>query len=327
MPSLVKQSIFFFIASQSTLCPLAFCLMSYCSRFLPLFFLLLLGFFPATALGAEAGAHHALTPEAPVLFSVPFFGMELPFTNSMVMLVGVITLLSLIIKLATLKLSLIPSTFQNLLELIYEQLFDFFANIMGKKLTERTFWFFATAFILILASNWLGLIPGVGIITYTNDRGITTPLFRGANADLNITLAMGCLFFLLWIYWGISSLGIKGLLKDIFAPKGDSKGLILLLLIPIFLLVGAIDCVSILLRPITLGARLYGNIFAGEQIIETMSSLVKSPWISWMPVLPFFFMELLVGLLQAVVFTLLCAVFVSIVCSHAEHPSDTEAKH
>lgn len=262
--------------------------------------------------------HHGLTPDAPILFNIPLpGGMELPFTNSMVMLLGAVCLIALFVRLATLKMNLIPTTLQNILEAVYEGLFDFFATIMGRKLTERTFWFFSTAFILILTSNWIGLIPGVGVITYTNAAGQTAPLFRGANADLNITLAMGILYFFLWVYWAVTSIGFKGVIKDVFAPKGDSKGKMLILLIPIFLLVGVIDCVSILLRPITLGARLYGNVYAGEQIIETMSMMIKNPYFSWLPVIPFYFMELLIGFLQALVFTLLSAVFLSMICSHA----------
>lgn len=285
-----------------------------------------------TALSAEPGIeeleevvkHHGLTPDAPVLFSIPLpGGASLPFTNSMVMLFAAMCVITLIARLSTSKMKLIPSGMQNLMESIYEALFNFFAGIMGERLTRRTFWFIATSFILILASNWMGLIPGVGILTWTNANGEATPLFRGANADLNITLAMGILYAILWFYWTLTEVGFKNFIKELFAPKGQMERAMTLCLIPIFLLVGFIDCISILLRPITLGARLYGNIFAGEQIIETMSTMIKSPWFSWMPVVPFYMMELLVGFIQALVFTLLCAVFLSLSCTHEEeHPED-----
>lgn len=272
------------------------------------------------AFAADEGKHaehHALSPDAPVLFSIPLPGnINIPFTNSMVMLFAAICLLTVIIRLGTKKMTLIPGGVQNFLEMVYEMLFNFFVGIMGEKMTKRTFWFMGTAFILILTSNWMGLIPGVGIITYTNDQGVTAPIFRGANADLNATLAMGFIFAILWFYWVFSEIGVKGFLKDTFAPKGTFKGIMLYLLIPIFLMVGLIDILSILLRPITLGARLYGNVFAGEQIVETMSNMTKNPLMSWMPVIPFYFMELLVGLLQAFVFCLLSAVFIGIICNH-----------
>lgn len=238
------------------------------------------------------------------------------------MLLAAICVIALIIRISTRKMALEPSGAQNFLEMVYEKLFDFLAGLMGEKMTKRTFWFLGTAFILILTSNWMGLIPGVGIITYTNDQGVTTPIFRGANADLNTTLTFGILFALLWFYWVFTEIGVKGFLKDTFAPKGHFKGGMLYMLIPIFLMVGLIDIISIILRPITLGARLYGNVFAGEQIVETMSNMFKSPLYSWMPVIPFYFLELLVGLLQAFVFVLLSAVFIGIICNHDNHEEE-----
>ena len=77
--------------------------------------------------------------------------------------------------------------------------------------------------------------------------------------------------------------------------------------------------VSILFRPISLSFRLYGNIFAGENMLETMATM--SPWFGWLLALPFYFMELLVGLAQALVFTLLTAVFTLLICEHEEEPA------
>lgn len=275
-----------------------------------------------TTWAAEAeGVSHGLPPKAPILFRVPLpGGYELPFSNSMVMLVCVIVLIALFVRLSTLKMSLIPGKLQNLIETIYEGLFNFFANIMGENMAKKTFWFLSTSFLLILISNWMGLIPGVGIIQYTNAEGISQPFFRGANADLNVTLTLGLIFAILWLYWAIREIGFGGLLKDIFAPKGSFKGIMLAMLIPIFLFVGVIDLISIGLRPITLGARLFGNVYAGEQIIETMSHISSNPLIGWLAVIPFFFMELLIGLLQALVFTLLSAVFIKMVCVHDDSP-------
>lgn len=285
-----------------------------------IFFLLALFSSAGTSWAAEDGAH-MLSPDAPILFSIPLpGGYELPFSNSMVTLFIVICLLAFVVRICTLKMSLIPSRLQNFLEAVYEGLFGFFSKIMGEKMAQKTFWYISTSFILILVSNWLGLIPGVGIITYTNEAGVASPIFRGANADLNVTLTMGFIFAILWLYWAVREIGWGGLFKDIFAPKGTFKGLMLIMLIPIFLFVGVIDLISIGLRPITLGARLFGNVYAGEQIIETMSQATQDMPLnflySWMPVIPFYFMELLIGLLQALVFTLLAAVFIKMVCVH-----------
>ena len=285
-----------------------------------LFLLITLFSGTGTALAAEEGAH-GLPAEAPILFRIPLpGGYELPFSNSMVTLFIVICVIALVVKACTLKMSLIPRSLQNFIEFVYETLFQFFSGIMGEKMTQKTFWYFSTAFILILVSNWMGLIPGVGIITYTNEAGVESPIFRGANADLNITLAMGFLFAILWLYWAIREVGVSGLFKDIFAPKGSFKGLMLVMMVPVFFFVGIIDLISIGLRPITLGARLFGNVYAGEQIIETMAHMTAGLPLnylySWIPVIPFYFMELLIGFIQALVFTLLGAVFVKMVCVH-----------
>ena len=87
-------------------------------------------------------------------------------------------------------------------------------GIIGKHLAERTFWFFASTFIFILFANWIGLIPGVGTIGWGDrtEHGfrIQQPLFRGANADLNLTLAMALVFFASWIVWAVGEVGVRG---------------------------------------------------------------------------------------------------------------------
>jgi F-type H+-transporting ATPase subunit a len=193
-------------------------------------------------------------------------------------------------------------------------------GIIGPHLVERTFWFFASVFIFILAANWAGLIPGVGTIGWGHrtEHGfsIEQPLFRGANADLNLTLAMALVFFACWIFWAIRELGPLGFLKELFAPKGESAGFMRVVLAVVFFAVGCLEIVSILFRPVSLSFRLYGNIFAGENMLETMGKLV--PGLGWLLPVPFYFLELLVGLVQAMVFMLLTAVFTLLICQHEE---------
>jgi len=147
-------------------------------------------------------------------------------------------------------------------------------------------------------------------------------LLRGGNADLNMTSAMAMIFFLFWIIWAIQANGVGGFLKHIFGAKGDSKGLMKIAMVVIFFAVGLLEVVSILFRPISLSFRLYGNIYAGETILETMSKMVPS--LSWLLPVPFYFMELLVGLVQALVFMLLTAVFTLLI---AQHEPGHEAHH
>jgi F-type H+-transporting ATPase subunit a len=171
------------------------------------------------------------------------------------------------------------------------------------------------------------LIPGVGTVgwgTHT-EHGfhLSDPWFRGGNADLNMTLAMAMVFFLCWIIWALQTNGPIGFLKHLFAPKGETTGALKVLMIAVFLAVGVLEIFSILFRPVSLSFRLYGNIFAGENMLEAMATLIKEPaWAravaSWLLPIPFYFMELLVGLIQALVFMLLTAVFTMLICTHDE---------
>ena len=142
---------------------------------------------------------------------------------------------------------------------------------------------------------------------------IAEPLLRGANADVNMTLAMALVFFACWIVWGVREVGPIGMVKELFAPKGESRGALRLLLIVVFFAAGCLEVISILFRPVSLSFRLYGNIFAGETMLETVA---RFPRIGWLVQVPFYFLEILVGLVQALVFTLLTAVFTLLICQH-----------
>ena len=243
-----------------------------------------------------------------------------PITNSMVVTWIVAIGLIAFAQLSTRRLREVPGGAQNLLEWLVESLHGLLEGIIGKHLVDRTFWFFATIFLFILAANWFGLIPGVGTIGWGHqtDHGfrITHPLLRGANADLNMTLAMALVFFACWIVWALQEVGPLGVGKELFAPKGDTSGALRVLMIVVFFAAGLLEIVSILFRPISLSFRLYGNVFAGENMLETMATLV--PGLGWLLPVPFYFMELLVGLVQALVFMLLTAVFTLLICQHHE---------
>jgi F-type H+-transporting ATPase subunit a len=268
---------------------------------------------PTVSSGPE---EHGLTQEANEIARL--FG--LPITNSMV--VTWITALSLIIfaRVATRNMKLVPEGAQNLWEWLVEGLYTFLKGVIGGHLVDRTFWFFASIFIFILAANWVGLVPGVGTVGWGHQTAqgfrIDQPLFRGANADLNLTLGMALVFFACWIVWAIRDLGPLGFLRELFAPKGESAGLMRVLMVVVFFAVGCLEIISILFRPVSLSFRLYGNIFAGENMMETMAKLV--PGLGWLLPIPFYFLELLVGLVQALVFMLLTAVFTLLMCQHKE---------
>jgi len=260
--------------------------------------------------------HHGL-PQSAVELGRPF---GFPITNSMI--VTWLAALALIVfaQVGTRKMQLVPQGAQNFWEWMVESLYNFLEGVIGPKLVKPTYWFFATIFIFILFTNWIGLIPGVGTIGWghAGEHGfeIEHPLFRGANADLNLTLAMALVFFACWIVWALREVGVVGVCKELFAPKGESAGFLKVLLIFVFFAVGCLEIVSILFRPVSLSFRLYGNIFAGENMLETMGKLI--PGLGWLLPIPFYFLELLVGLVQALVFMLLTAVFTMLICSHEE---------
>ena len=240
-------------------------------------------------------------------------------TNSMLVTWIVAAGIIVLAQLATRDIKPVPSGAQNFWEWLVESLYNFLESIIGRDLVKKTFWFFATIFIFILFVNWFGLIPGVGTIGWGQYDAngvfhVDQPLLRGGNADLNMTSAMAVTFFVLWIIWAIQANGVGGFLLHIFGPKGETSGVLKLLMVVIFFMVGWLEIVSILFRPISLSFRLFGNIYAGENMLETMSTMV--PALSWLIPIPFYFMEILVGIVQALVFMLLTAVFTLLIAQH-----------
>jgi len=266
---------------------------------------------------AEGAAHeeHGISPKA-----APLFHDDGLITNSMLVTWIVGLSLLLFARIATAKMQAVPTGAQNFWEWLVESLYEFLEGIIGPELVKKTFWFFATIFIFILFTNWFGLIPGVGTIGWGEQGAhgfeVTRPLLRGGNADLNMTFAMATVFFVLWTVWAFQANGVKGFFLHLFGPKGESEGFLKVMLIGIFFLVGFLEVFSIMFRPISLSFRLYGNIFAGENMLEAMANLVPS--LKWLLPVPFYFMELLVGLVQSLVFMLLTAVFTMLICMHEE---------
>jgi F-type H+-transporting ATPase subunit a len=217
----------------------------------------------------------------------------------------------------------IPGRRQNFWEWMVEGLYTFLENIIGRDLVRKGFWFYATIFIFILFVNWFGLIPGIGTVGWghygpSGNFVVDRPLLRGGNADLNLTTAMSAIFFVAWFVWAIQANGFGGFLKELFGPKGETTGVIKILMVVIFFVVGWLEVISIIFRPVALSFRLFGNIYAGESILEAMSTM--NPWLSPILPIPFYFLEVLVGFVQALVFMLLTAVFTMLIAEPKEGP-------
>src|ERR671936_151724 len=215
-----------------------------------------------STVAAEPPTGEAKEPAVPLKPAQRVHIGKFSVTNSMLVTWVVAAGVIVFAQIATRKIKTIPTGLQNFWEWLVEGLYNFLEGIVGRDLMRKTFWFFATIFIFILFVNWFGLIPGVGTIGWghydlrTNVFHVDRPLLRGGNADLNMTTAMAAVF--------------------------------------IFFMVGWLEIVSILFRPISLSFRLFGNIYAGESTLEVMSSMV--PYLSWLIPIPFYFLEILVGI-------------------------------
>jgi F-type H+-transporting ATPase subunit a len=271
----------------------------------------------ATTLAGASNAQAAVSESAYKLTSI----MGLPITNSMTMSWGVSIILIMAVRLMIgSKPSLVPSRSQAMIENLVEGVRNLIEPIVGKRMVPHVLPLLICFFAYILIQNWSGMIPGVGTIGHVKD-GHFFYYLRPLAADLNATLALSFFGMGAWLYFVLRYAGIKALFYDLFGNKANSKEVsppIYGMLFIIFFAVGLIEVISILFRPISLSLRLYGNIFGGENLLTNITGLV-----SWVVPVPFYFLELLVGLVQALVFTLLIAVYIGSICNHGEdheHP-------
>lgn len=247
-------------------------------------------------------------------------------TNSILVTAIVLGVIVWIVRTCTRKIEVIPGKGQNFLEAVVEGFYGAVEGILGDTMAKKAFGLLGTLFIFILISNWFGLLPGVGSIGW-HEGDKFVPLLRPGTADMNMTIAMAAVSMVLWFYWTMQVTGPVAFAKELFGVKGGMTGPILFLLVPLFLFVGVLEVVSILVRPVSLSLRLYGNIFAGENMLGTMINighLFNCPqWLtnvlSCIVPVPFYFLELLIGFLQAMVFTLLVLVYLQLSTTHEEH--------
>ena len=270
----------------------------------PLFLLSLLA--PAFVLASEEGVN----PKATDLFEIG----GIPVSNSILTTWIIAVLIIVAVRLLVGTPKIIPNKGQALVENVASGLRDALEPIVGKKMIGKTFPVLCGFFVFILLMNWSGLLPGVGTIKYMTAEHGWQDAIRPANSDLNTTLALSVISFLAWTYFVLRYAGVKVLILDLFGNKADKKELstpMWLMLGFIFLGVGGIEVLSIASRLISLPFRLYGNVFGGENLIHTLGGIAPYivPAIAGM-------LEVLVGLIQAFVFTLLSAVYIGLICNH-----------
>lgn len=218
-------------------------------------------------------------------------------TNSLLAsLVASLTLVMLALFVSR-KVNLIPNMFQNIIELVIDTLNQINLDLSGKK-TRYIFPWFASFFLFILVSNWIGLLPGFGSIGFWEHhegKEMFIPLLRPANTDLNMTLGLALISLVATHVLSIRFLGLKEYIGRFISFN------------PVNLFVGFLEIVSEFTKIASLSLRLFGNVFAGETLLMTTSS-----FLAFILPLPFLILETVVGLVQALIFAMLTLVFMTI---------------
>ena len=274
-------------------------------------FCLLLCFWQSIAYAGSA----AVSPKPYTIFSFGNFGI----TNGMIYTWIVSLAIIVAVRIAVGRPKLVPSRWQVVIESTMEAVNGVVEPIVGRKVSRAVFPLLIGLFVYILFQNLSSLLPGVGTVGRYDESGHFLYFFRPSNADLNATLALAIVSFLVWIFCITKYAGLKEVIWHIFGNKADRKEVsfgIYSFLFIIFLGVGFIECISILFRLVSLSFRLYGNVFGGENLLTNIMSL--APWTKFIIPIPFYFLEILIGAIQAFVFTLLCAVYIGLICNHEE---------
>ncbi len=191
------------------------------------------------------------------------------------------------------QIQLVPGAFQNAFEMVVDGLYDLTLSINPKN-ASKIFPWFCSFFIFILVANWTALFPGFGTIFFKTPEGMV-PLLRSAASDLNFTLGLALISAVATHVLAIRAVGIGEYLSRYFSLN------------PIFLFVGILELVGEITKIISLSFRLFGNIFAGEVVLSTISNIF-----AFILPLPFLSLELIVGLVQALVFAILTMAFMAI---------------
>jgi F-type H+-transporting ATPase subunit a len=234
------------------------------------------------------------------------------FTNSMV---GALLTTAILLTVAfwfSRRSALVPNRRQSLIELPIEWMANIVQGAGGTR--WRSFVpFILTIFLTVLVANWIGLLPGVGTIGLAGEHDTIVPFLRPASADLNFTLALALVTFVVFIGFGIRANGLGGWLKEFLGePRYMSP------------LMAPIHVISELSRLISLSMRLFGNVFAGEVLLATMLAITTFaaftiPLAFFVPGI-FLGLELIFGFVQALVFALLAMTYISMaIAEHATH--------
>lgn len=243
---------------------------------------------------------HSLAAET--IFKIGFF----PVTNSVLNILIVDAVIIFFALYMSRNMRLVPNKIQTGTEIVVGGLYSFTKSISPMHV-DKIFPFFMSFFIFILVANWSGLIPGftsVGI--YGGDHELI-PLIRSGTSDINVTLALAAISVIATHALSINVLGIREYLGRFISLN------------PINLFVGILELFSEFTKVVSLSFRLFGNILAGEIVLSTVSNIF-----AFIFPLPFLMLEFIVGIVQALVFSLLTMVFMVILTTSHKYAKHEE---
>lgn len=268
--------------------------------------------FPASVRDEHLGLLHVdgeSGEEAEAHFT-PLGAMEIAVTNTLLSSWVTTVVLILIFVTAARRRTIIPGRFQGFVETMIEGVLGFATGVLGADMARKTFPVVATIFFFVLFNAWIALLPFYQFLGFTQDGEIKAHILRSAGTDINMPLALALISFVFVEYWGFRARGF-GYLKKFFQLgkifRGKPSGLI-------DAFVGFLELTSELVRVVSFTFRLFGNMTAGEILVVMITFLV--PFVATQFV---FGLELLVGLIQAVIFAGLTLVFLSVAVTHEEH--------
>jgi len=257
----------------------------------------------------------------------------LTITNSLVtswVAVAILILVSIAIRK---KLSLIPKGFQGAFEVIVEQALALCDQVTNdRKLSKKIFPIVFSIFFFILINNWLGIVPGVGtigMIEVLHGEKVFVPFLRGGTADINTTLAMAIFAVIGSNIFGVLTIGAWNTFNKYFNLKALAsifkkfrKEPTIIITAPITFAVGLIELVGEVAKVASLSFRLFGNVFAGEVLLSSMAAIF-----AYVLPVPFLFLEVAVGVIQALIFSMLTLVYFTIAASHHDEEGHDEHAH
>lgn len=270
---------------------------------------------------------HEVTIYAEPIFHIGSFQV----TNSLLtswLVVFIVLVVSVVIRL---KLKKIPGKLQNVFEVLLEGALSLVDQVTNdRKISNRIFPLVFTLFVFILINNWLGLLPvlgSMGLIVTEGAHSAFVPFLRSGTADINTTLALGIMVVIGSNIFGVMVVGlwktfnkyvnISALWSILTKAYKDPT---VLVIAPVNFFVGILELIGEMAKIASLSLRLFGNVFAGEVLLVSMSAIF-----AYLVPGPFLFLEIFVGLIQALIFSLLATVYFTIASQdHSEHDEHKE---